>query len=137
MCGRTDEVGEGETRVRGTIVVVACGGMRRSAVVVLPVCGGRWWVRPVRTRRGQWGGHIVAHGGSDEVGEDDATSCWHGHVVVVVVARGWWSHPRLHFVIGDDDGEGKGKGALSSLLSWCGEAPSSLTNDLLVLVVGN
>ena len=128
MCGRTDEVGEGETRVRGTVVVVACGGTRQSVVAVLPV-----WREVVgealRMRRGRWGGCIVAHGGSDKVGEDDTTSCWHGHVVVVVIVRGWWSHPRLHFVIGDDDGEGKGKGALSSLLSWCGEAPSSLTND--------
>ena len=31
--GGTDEV----------VVVVACGGMRQDAVVVLPVCG--WWVR--------------------------------------------------------------------------------------------
>ena len=37
VCGRTDEVGEGEMRVRGTVVVVACGGTRRSAVAVLPV----------------------------------------------------------------------------------------------------
>ena len=84
----------------------------------------------MRTRRGQGGGHIIACGVSDDVG-DDATSWSHGRVVVVVVARWWWSHPRLHPVVGDDDGEGEGEGALSSLLSSLrGEAPSSLTNDL-------
>ena len=71
----------------------------------------------LRMRQGQG---IVTCGRWDEVGEDDASSLLHGRVVVVVVARWWRSHPHLHSVVGDDNGEGKGAmlSLLSSLLVW-------------------
>jgi hypothetical protein len=74
-------------RGRGTVVVVACGGMRRGVVVILLMCGGWWWVR---MRRGRGEGRVVACGGSDKVGEGDPTSSSHCCVVVIVIAR-WWS----------------------------------------------
>ena len=69
------------------------GVARRDTIVILPVCGLGWMEEGLRMQRGREGGHVIACGGTDEVGEDDTTSSSHRCAVIVVTTKWRWSYP--------------------------------------------
>ena len=144
-----DVRGEGETRVPLLPLWSGEARHRRHLAGVWT-----WTEEGMRMQQGQEGGHVIACGGTDEVGEDDATSSSHCRAVIVVATKWRWSyhHPIALWVTrrararaslassslssllrrGGDDGRQRSHGARICVERACGgtrrgQGPSSST----------